>query len=43
MKTFKIRHNFCGMETYITGYDKWDAFRKNNKDEKIWTIIEEKA
>ena len=40
MMTFKIRHNYCGMETYITGNNVMDAMRKANKDLHVWTVIE---
>lgn len=40
MMTFKIRHNYCGMETYITGDNVMDAIRKANKDIKVWTVVE---
>ena len=40
MMTLKIRHNYCGMETYITGDNVMDAMRKANKDIKVWTVVE---
>ena len=40
MMTFKIRHNYCGMETYITGDNAMDAMRKANKNIKVWTVVE---
>ena len=40
MMTFKIRHNYCGMETYINGDNVMDAMRKANKDLRVWTVLE---
>ena len=40
MMTFKIRHNYCGMETYIIGDNVMDAMRKANKDIRVWTVLE---
>ena len=40
MMKFKIRHNYCGMETYITGDNVMDAMRKANKDLRVWTVLE---
>ena len=40
MMTFKIRHNYCGMEMHITGDNVMDAMRKNNKDIRFWTVLE---
>ena len=39
MMTFKIRHNYCGMETYIIGDNVYDAFKKNGKEFHIWTVV----
>lgn len=40
MMTFKIRHNYCGYETHITGENVMDAMKKNNKDLRIWAVLE---
>lgn len=40
MMTIRIRHNYCGMETTITGDNVMDAIRKANKDIKVWTVVE---
>lgn len=39
MMMFKIRHNYCGQETYIEGDDMWSAMRKAGKDLRYWTVV----
>ena len=40
MMTFRIRHNYCGKETVITGDNVMDAMRNVNKDIKVWSVVE---
>ena len=36
MKEFNIVHKYCGYEMTITGYDIYDAMRKNNLSINYW-------
>ena len=40
MMTFKVRHNYCGMEKTIKGNNVWDALKSNGLDYRIWTVLE---
>lgn len=39
MIQFTIKHKYCGAITTIEGNDIFDAFKRNNKDPKIWILI----
>jgi hypothetical protein len=37
---FTVQHNYCGMTKVIEGNNVYDAFKKNNLDIKVWTVID---
>ena len=39
MMTFKIEHKYCGFTTTVSGYNVWDAMKKNNKDLHYWRVL----
>lgn len=36
MKNFTVEHKFCGQVKEITGYDIYDAMKRNNISLKYW-------
>lgn len=41
MTQYTVEHKHNGAIKHITGYDLWDALKKNALDYRVWTIAKE--
>lgn len=39
MTQYTVEHKNCGYIKVIEGYDIYDAFKKNNLQSNMWTVI----